>query len=303
MAEERSPISFTTHRPALPPVRAIGRRFSPWDDTYHFVMTRSWGQFFFLSAVAYVVINALFALAYMAVPGSLLNVRQGNFEDAFFFSVQTFGTIGYGAWSPANRSGHLLVALESLAGIFSTALITGMTFARFARPRAKVLFSNRAVVGLRDGVPHLMFRMANWRHNQILEAQLRVILLVQEITREGHEIRRPVEIPLVRDRTALFGLTWIVMHRIDETSMFYGPDAIERLRAIKGEIFLSLNGLDETIGQTVHARYSYALQDIEWNAMFNDVLAISPEGERLIDYSQFHQIHPQEIPPESPKAA
>ena len=294
--EEREPISFTQHRVAFPAVQAVGRRVSPWDDAYHFVMTRSWGEFFLLTAFVYLCLNALFALAYMVNPASLLNARPGNFEDAFFFSVQTLGTIGYGAMSPGNRYGHLLVTLESITGIFSTALITGMTFSRFARPRAKVLFSNKVVVTERDGVPHMLFRLANWRHNQILEAQLRVILLVRNVTREGHEIRLPIEVPLVRDRTALFGLTWLVMHRIDESSPFYGPGALEKLRAIKGEMFLSMNGLDETIGQTVHARYSYQLDDIVWDAIFEDVLSITPEGQRVIDYSQFHRVRSTKVP-------
>jgi hypothetical protein len=164
-----------------------------------------------------------FAFTYLVRPGCIAGARAWNFEDAFFLSVQTLGTIGYGVMSPATRYGHIMVTLESIAGILTTALIIGITFARFAVPRAQILFSKHAVVAERDGVPHLMFRMANWRHNQILEAQLRVIVLITERTREGHEIRRPLELPLVRDRTAMFGLTWVVMHRIDEKSCFTVP--------------------------------------------------------------------------------
>jgi inward rectifier potassium channel len=170
------------------------------------------------------------------------------------------------------------------------ALVTGLTFAKFSRPTARVLFANRAVIGPRDGVPHLMFRMANWRHNTILEAQLRFILLVEERTQEGQTWRRPVELPLVRDRTPLFGMTWTALHCIDEKSPFYGADALDRLRESKAEIYLSLLGIDETFAQTVHARHGYKLTDIVQNAFFSDVLTIADDGTRVIDYSGFHDV-------------
>ncbi len=290
---DRAPISFSASQRPLPATRAIGRRFSPWADTYHFVMMRTWPQFFALAAVGYVLVNMLFGLLYLLGPGAIANAPR-DFEHAFYFSVQTLGTIGFGVMSPGSRYGHLVVTVESLVGIFSIALITGMTFARFARPSAKVLFAAKAVVARRDGVPYLMFRMANWRHNQILEAQLRVIVLVSDRSSEGHEMRVPIDLPLVRDRTALFGLTWLAMHKIDENSMFHGgASSIERLRARKAEIFLSLTGVDETIGQAVHARQSYRLDDIVWDAIFVDVLTIAPDGRRVIDYRHFHEVKPQ----------
>ena len=236
--------------------------------------------------------NAVFAIPYWLAEGSVANARPGSYEDAFFFSVQTMATIGYGGMAPATRLAHVVVTIESVVGILSTALITGATFAKFARPTARVLFCEKAVVSPRAGVPHLMFRMANFRHNQIVEAQLRVMLLVDEITPEGDRIRRPHELKLVRDRTALFFLSFQAMHLIDETSPFFGPAAIERLKGQGGALMLTLNGLDETIGQSVHARCQYALDDIVWNARFADVISVDPDGTREIDYTKFHEVIP-----------
>jgi inward rectifier potassium channel len=276
----------------LPTTRVLGRKASFAEDFYHTVLTRPWWQFFTMVACVFVMTNAVFALIYASRPGAIANARPGSLEDAFFFSVQTMATIGYGSMAPVSLFAHVMVTIEAIIAMLGGALVTGLTFAKFSRPTARVLFANNMVIGPRDGVPHLMFRMANWRHNTILEAQLRFILLVEERTREGQVWRRPVELPLVRDRTPLFGMTWTAMHCIDETSPFFGEGAMDRLRARKAEIFLSLLGMDETFAQQVHARHSYKLADIIPNAYFADVLSIEADGTRVIDYADFHEVVP-----------
>jgi inward rectifier potassium channel len=273
-------------------VKAIGveRAFSK--DIYHFVLGRSWPQFFLLVAVVFVLTNMLFAWLFLAEPGAIANVRPGSFEDAFYFSVQTLATIGYGGMYPASRYGHLIVAVEAIVGILMVALITGITFTRFARPTARVLFSDKVVISPRDGVPHVMFRMANWRRNRIVEARLGITLLVTERTREGEMMRRQVDLALQRDKTNVFFLTWTAMHLVDERSPFFGPDALDRLRAQEAEIYLALTGLDETIGQTIHVRKQYTLDDVVPNARFADVLSTHSDGRRLIDYRKFHDVVP-----------
>jgi inward rectifier potassium channel len=275
----------------LPRIRAIGQRWAPHQDVYHYVLTRSWGEFFLLIAMAFLGANALFALIYWSQPGAITNARPGSFEDAFYFSVQTMATIGYGGMAPATRFAHVMVTLEALTGIISVALITGITFAKFARPTARVLFCEKMVLSPRDGVPHLMFRMTNWRHNQVAEALLRVTVLITERTREGEMLRRQIELPLVRDRTPLFALSWTAMHVVDAHSPFHGRDAMERLRALDAEIFLTFTGLDEAMGQ-IHARHAYRLDDIVPNARFADVMTILPDGTRQIDYRHFHEVVP-----------
>jgi inward rectifier potassium channel len=276
---------------ANPPIHTRGQRVSLFEDLYHRVIAMPWWQFLSYATAAWFGINGVFALLYAASPGCVSGARGGDLEDAFYFSVQTLATIGYGVMAPATRYGHIVVVLEALVGTLLVALVTGAIFAKFARPTARVLFASKAVVHVRDGVPHLAFRLANWRGNMVVEGQLRLLVLMIQRTREGDAIRLPMELPLVRDRTALFALTWMPMHRIDEASPFWGGErGLERLREIKAEIFLAFTGLDETIGQSIHARYRYRLDDIVYNARFVDALTIEADGSRTIDYGSFHDV-------------
>lgn len=299
-AAERRRRRRRAAEPVIPNIRAVGRPWEPHKDIYHFLLRRSWTGFFVVVTVGFLAANALFATAYVAQPGSISNARSGSFEDAFFFSVQTMATIGYGGMSPATRYAHLVVTVEALIGILSVALVTGITFSKFSRPTARIVFSDRMAVTSRDGVPHLVFRLANWRHNQVLEAQLRLAVLLTEKTSEGETLRRPVELPLVRDRNPLFSLTWQAMHRIDEASPFHGPGALERLRAQNAQLFVTLYGVDETVGQNIHARHRYELSDIVWGGRFRDLIADMGDGSRRLDYRVFHDI---ELPKVAPPAA
>jgi len=287
----------------VPTIRAIGRPWEPQKDIYHFLLRRSWMGFFAVVSVGFLLANAFFATLFLLQPGGILNARPGSFEDAFFFSVQTIATIGYGGMSPATLYTHAIVTIEALVGILSVALVTGITFSKFSRPTARVVFSERMVVANRNGVPHLMFRLANWRHNQVLEAQLRLVLLLTETTAEGDSLRRPQELTLVRDRNPLFTLTWLAMHKIDEDSPFHGATALEMLRAQKAQLFVTLYGVDETVGQNIHARHRYALDDIVWGGRFRDLLIDLEDGTRQLDYRVFHEIDPEPraAPPGEPR--
>ena len=291
MAESHPHVRFRqSEKNRFPSFNVIGRHFAPWEDFYHALLSASWPSFFGFAALVFFLINAIFAILYAIEPDSLANARSQNVEDAFYFSVQTFATIGFGFMAPVTRWSNLLVVVESFFGILTTALVTGLAFARLARPTARVLFSQNAVITPFNGEPHIMFRMANWRHNSLAEAQLSVILLVLERTQEGHEMRIPVQIPLVRSGSSMFMLSWTAMHRITPESPFYGPDAFDKLRAKKAEIFLTLIGTDETLGQTIHARHRYGLDDVVVGARFVDVLKVMPDGTRQLDYRGFHRV-------------
>lgn len=274
-------------RRSLPRIEARGTKLYWWEDFYHWILVLTWPRFFLVLAMSFAVANAFFAGLYALQPGCIDHAT--GFWDLFFFSVQTLGTIGYGAMAPMTRYGNVIVSCESFLGLITTALVTGFTFARFSRPRARILFSDKMVIGKRNGTPHLMFRLANWRRNQIVETQLKVMILVVETTLEGETMRRPIELKLERDTNPMFLLSWTVMHKIDETSPFYGEGAMDKLRAQQTEIFLNVTGLDETIAQTVHARYRYSLDAIVLNARFVDVVT-TEDGVRFIDYDKFHDI-------------
>ena len=288
---EAKKIRFQPAAGASPSIHTRGQHFTFFDDVYHRVLAMPWWRFFAYAAAGWVGVNLLFAILYAIVPGCVSGARPGDLEDAFYFSVQTLATIGYGAMAPASRYGHVIVVAEALVGTLGVALITGVTFAKFARPTARVLFAYKAVVQVRDGVPHLVLRLANWRGNMVVEGQLRVTLLVLQKTQEGDAIRVPVELSLVRDRTAMFALTWMPMHRIDRSSPLHGaPATLGLLREQKAEIYLTFTGLDETMSQPIHARHRYRLDQLVYNARFVDVLSIDDHGSRTIDYGRFHDV-------------
>jgi inward rectifier potassium channel len=288
----RRPIRFQSGERDLSKVHTRGQAFRPGGDVYFALLTIPFWRFCAIVAALVLVLNAIFAWIYTLNPGGISNARPGSFEDAFFFSVQTLATIGYGAMAPQTRFAHVVVTVESILGIIAVGSLAGISFARLSRPKALVLFSNKAVVRHRNGVPHLQMRLANWRTNLIVEASLRVFLLVAERTEEGELIRTPVELKLVRGSTPVFFLTWTVMHRIDEMSPFYGENATVRLQESGAQLYTMLTGYDQTLGQTVHAYHEYRFSDIVYGARFVDIVGAAPDGTRTIDFSRFHDVEP-----------
>jgi len=261
----------------------------PLGDLYHFLLIASWPRLVLIVAVCYVAGNSFFALGYLLDPGGVDHARAGSFRDAFFFSIQTMATIGYGQMVPHSLFANILVTIEALSGVLGFALMTGLIFAKFSRPSARVLFSRVAVITQRDGVPSLVFRMANARGNQIVEAQIHLVLLRDEITLEGESFRRLYDLELVRRQHALFTMTWTAIHPITDQSPLTGATPAS-LAAADTEIVVSLIGLDETFAQTVHARHVYTARDIVWGAQFVEVLSRLPDGQRRIDYARFHDV-------------
>ncbi len=272
-------------------IEGLGAWYNYWNDPYHLLLTISWAGFLTLICVGYIFANALFALAYLAGGDGIENARPGNFLDAFFFSIQTMASIGYGAMYPKTTSANLLVTLESLVGLFGVTMATGLMFARFSRPTARVVFSRVAVIVPYEGVPTLMFRTANQRRNLILEASLRVSLARDEITAEGDFMRRIYDLKLLRSQNPSFSLSWTAIHPIDEFSPLYGVKP-ESLFEDETTILITLIGIDETVGQNIYAHHTFASQDILWNMRFVDILVWEPNGDRYIDYSHFHDVKP-----------
>lgn len=246
-------------------------------------------------AALYGFINALFALAYLLGGNGIANASPGSFWDAFFFSVQTLGAIGYGAMYPTTAYAHSLVTLEALTSILFTALVTGLAFARFSLPSVRVMFSEVAVVTPYNGIPTLMIRAANQRRNKILEAKLQMYFLRDEISTEGTAIRRIYTLPLLRDHTPSFTLPWTAMHPIDENSPLQGI-SIESLQQTKAVVLVSLTGVDETVAQALHARHLYSIDAILWNRAFVDIFYDTADGHRYIDFTHFHEVKDSPTP-------
>lgn len=282
---------FYSHRDGSIDVVRRGEIRWSGSDIYHWFLTIPIFAGILVCGCAYLFLNAIFALIYMADPGGVHGVRPGNFADAFFFSIQTIATIGYGVMYPQSMFAHIVVTIESVTGILTFALITGLLFTRFSRPTARVMFSHVAVIAPLDGVPTLMFRMANERRNQILQAEVRATLVRDEVTKEESEIRRLHELKLLRSQSSFFGLTWTVMHPIDEAS----PLRNETERSLidsEAEIVILLAGIEEALSQQVHVRHSYSAEEIFWHHRFADILTRLPDGRRLIDLRRFHETLP-----------
>jgi inward rectifier potassium channel len=268
-------------------VRRVGAARITRLDAYHLLLTMAWRWFFGIQAVAYILFNAVFALLYLVVPGSIANAKPGSFTDAFFFSVQTMATIGFGVMAPATFYANVMVTIEALLGMASVAVAAGLIFARFSQPTARVLFSRVVVVTPYNSVPTLMFRCANERRNQIFEAQVHVDFAREETSAEGMELRRSYELNLARDRNPQFSLSWTVMHAIDAASPLYGIDP-DLLAGQEASIVVTLSGIDETISQRVFARSAYRADEILWGRKFVDILSETEDGLTQVDYRRFH---------------
>ncbi len=273
----------------------MGAWYTYWRDPYHLLLTIPWVGFAVLLTVLYLAINSLFALAYLAGGKCLEGAQPGDFADAFFFSVQTLGSIGYGAVHPITFYANCIVTLEAIISLLLIAVVTGLAFARFSRPQAKVIFSNEAVINQYNGVPTLSFRIANERQNIIIEAQLQVYLLVNETTQEGHFMRRFHELKMMRSRTPALSLTWTPMHVIDTESPLLGHTS-ESLAQLNAQIQVSITGIDEAVSYNISARHNYASQEILYNQRFVDIFVPQANGDRHIDYRYFHAVVPIETP-------
>ncbi len=240
---------------------------------------------------SYLAINTLFAFAYWFGGNCIANAKAGSFIDVFFFSVQTLASIGYGVMYPSTLYANIIVTIEAMIGVMGVALMTGLAFARFSRPTARVIFSRVAVITQHEGMPTLMFRTANQRRNMILEAQMGVYLMRDDITLEGESMRKIYDLKLVRNQTPSFSLSWTVMHIIDESSPLYGMTS-ELLSQTHGLLVISMSGIDETVAQVVHARHNYSANEILWNYKFVDIIYHTPDGHRYFDYTHFHDVLP-----------
>lgn len=259
-------------------------------DFYHAVLRWRWSTTLGMIAAAYLAANGLFALAYVGT-GGIANMAPGSFKDAFFFSVQTMGTIGYGILVPRSDAANLVVVGESIFGLLLTALSAGLVFAKFSRSTAHLMFSQQAVISAMDGQSTLSFRIGNLRSNRIVNAEIRVALVRTEITREGRPFYRTIDLRLTRDRALSLSRSWTVMHSIDASSPLHGVTP-ETLQAQDAEFQVLVVGLDDIFMQTVHAGHRYSAQHVLWDRRHVDVLSESPSGDLVLDLRKFHDVEP-----------
>jgi len=270
---------------------AEGQRLSFWADISHRCMTASWPAFIGGAALVFVAFNAVFAVFYWIGNQPIANVPGGAYVDYLYFSIETLSTAGYGDMHPQTHYGHLIATVELFTGIFSMSLMTGLIFARFSRPNARLLFADHPVISNHEGKPTLMIRLVNERHNIIGNATAKLWLLRKEANLEGRTFRRFYELPLVKNEHPALALSWTLYHVLDEASLLYGLDA-DDLEASEVSLVVVVSGYDVVAAQTIHARKAYEHSDILFGQRYADILGTSEDGRLRIDYGRFHETVP-----------
>ena len=263
------------------------------EDLYHRALTIRWPTFFALAATAFVALNLVFAAIYMLGDHPIANQFPAGFTGAFFFSVETLSTVGYGDMHPQTLYAHLVATAEIFTGMGMIAVMTGLIFARFSRPRAKIIFADHPLVLVFEGKLTLMIRAANARQNEISSAAAELHLLKRHISPEGHQIRRIIDLPLLRARHPNFMLSWSVMHVIDEHSPLHGETPAS-LAAADASLMLSIEGIDQTTSQSMHGSRQWRYDEIRWNHRYVDLVQDGDHGDYVLDYSRFQDVVAQD---------
>ena len=266
---------------------AEGLRLSFWADISHRCMTASWPSFVAGAVTIFVVFNAAFGFLYWLGNNPVSNVTRSDYLDYLYFSIETLSTAGYGDMHPQTHYGHFVAAVELFTGIFSMSVMTGLIFARFSRPRARLLFADSPVISLREGKPTLMVRLANARHNVIGNATARLWVLKNIVNSDGESLRRFSELALEKNEHPALALTWTLYHAIDATSPLYNLDA-DDMKACGVSLVVVVSGYDVVAAQTIHARTSYDHSKLRFGQRYADILEEMEGGRVRIDYSKFH---------------
>jgi inward rectifier potassium channel len=278
---------------AISRVEIRGAKTSIAGDWYHLMLRAPWWADLLAIAAAFLLVNVLFALAYVAV-GGIAGAREGSFADLFFFSVQTMATIGYGSMYPQSTAAHLLTTGEAFVGILVIAMSTGIIFSKFSVLRARVRFATHAVIAPMNGVPTLMFRVGHERSSRVIDALTRVVLTRTERSTEGVLMYRMYDLKLERDRAPALSRSWTILHTITPESPLYGATPASAV-VDELEFIVSLNGIDETSGQTLQAGRTYDVEkDVRWGHRYADMLSERPNGGFLLDMTKFDEVMPTE---------
>lgn len=262
-----------------------------WRDTYHLILTLSWPQFGAVISCGYLLINLTFACLYVLGGRCVAELPPGSFMDAFFFSVETLATVGYGHMYPDSLYGHCIATLEIVVGMFGMAVITGIIFVRFARPTARVLFTNRAVIAPFNGIPTLMLRVANLRHHVMAEAEFRLMLIRTEPTQEATNVRHFHHLKLEFEHLIAFPAALTLRHPIDQSSPLYGMHA-EDLQRTDSRLVVSIVCIDTVIQAPVQSAQDYTPKEVLWDRRFVEIYQEEANGRLTVDYGKFHDTEP-----------
>src|SRR6202521_3771380 len=250
-----------------------------WNDLYHRSMSVSWPVFFASAALVFIALNGTFALVFLLGHEPIANVPTGSFMDLFYFSIETLATVGYGDMHPQTHFGHAVATVEIFTGMSFLAVMTGLIFARFSRPRARLVFAHNPVVNRHEGQPTVIIRVANARANMISDAAAQLWLVRTERSAEGATFRRFHRLALHRQENPMFILSWTLLHTIEPSSPLFGQSA-EDLADSESTLVVILSGLDENAVQELRARRNYDSSLIRWGYRYADILKADDAGDR-----------------------
>jgi inward rectifier potassium channel len=262
-----------------------------WRDAYHWILSLSWPQFAGLISGAYLALNVVFAFLYEMAGNSIAEMPPSSFSAAFFFSVQTLATVGYGHMYPTTLYGNILTTVEIMVGMFGLAVMTGLIFIRFSRPRARIEFTRNMVIAPFNGQPTLMLRVANLRHYSMAEAEFKVMFMRDEQLSEGQTFRRFYSLKLHFDRLITFPVVLTLLHTIDETSPLHGMTA-ESLQEVDARLVASVVGIETVIQAAVQSQKDYSWRDIRFGERFVEIYTETGEGRLTVDYGRLHETEP-----------
>ncbi|HEY3295123.1 MAG TPA: ion channel [bacterium] len=268
---------------------------------YQYLIGLSWSRFMLIVVAGYFVVNTFYALVYLLIGIGHLTGADGasgisSFFSAFFFSAETFTTVGYGNIAPQGFLTNLVASLEAASGLMAFALAAALFYGRFSRPHAKLVYSEWAIVAPYQGRTGLEFRIVNSRRNLLMELQARVLLMTVEKADSG--LKRVYRLlDLERPSVEFLPLTWTIVHPIDETSPLRGATP-ETLAALKAEILILIRGFDDTFNQWVHSRYSYRYDEIVWGARFLPAFRVDARGDTIVDIDLVSRVEAAILPTE-----
>ncbi|GEL63293.1 inward rectifier potassium channel protein [Kozakia baliensis] len=288
-AERRFRAHVLQERGGQQDVIRTGLADSIWTDLYHHTLTASWSEFIGWSVLLYLSTNLVFALLYRITSANITGVPDHNLLDLFFFSVQTLSTVGYGVMAPVGRVANTIVSVEALGGMMINALATGAVFARFSRPRARIIFSRQAVISSENNTPALCIRIANCRKSMVLSLDVELALSRLVMGENSHPVRRFIPMTLLQSHVPVLRFAFVLAHVIDEQSPLYGRTASE-LETDEAEIVVTVTGTDEATGQGVLARTAYSFDRVLHDHRFVDIIDVRPDGGLAVDYARFHDI-------------
>jgi len=266
-----------------------------WRDIYHWLLSLTWPHFATFLLSCYIGVNVIFACLFLLVADGVAELKPGSFPGAFFFSVETLATVGYGHTYPVSLAAHLVATAEIITGMFGMAVTTGLIFVRFSRPTANLLFSKGLVISKFDGKPTLMMRVANQRHQPMVEVQFRIMMIRTETTEEGDTIARFHELPLQIKGVIVFPAALTVRHVIDEHSPLYGrtPEDLERDSA---RFVASVACIDTVVPAALHSQANYTWQDVKYGHRFVEIYTEAEgDGRWVVDYGKLHETEPYEV--------